>query len=432
MTGRLTPRRTLSSSSTTTTTTTTTSLPLPDFTNPSFDPAEYLNQALPQLTITSPSLSLSSSPSSFSNPAVNRGPPSSATATSSATGTVSLSDLSTQIQSLLSRINAQNVRLSNTLTQLTDEILRSGGRLAYEVEVLRGETIALSDTLTERLRGDVERFSSVGVDHRDPKEEEGEDEEEAGQGTRIAAAPAPVPYQEGRGGEGEEEPEFIVKLRTLNQVRARLEDVVHIFGQAMEWPLPPSELSLTSSFISVSAPEPSGTDSQSRSQNQSREEKGQEMFRKFRKEVSALLQQAESSDEHEHGGGRGGHVDVGVGVEAAARRVEALRTLASVWKGSAEEKARTRFVDSLAKMVDDRRRALEQQQQQQQQRAAGRGKDSTRADSRQRGTPAEKSRQGTGQNRDGESSATGGVGGGGAASGLLRNLQRLRDEIYLE
>jgi hypothetical protein len=33
--------------------------------------------------------------------------------------------------------------------QLTDEILRSGGRLAYEVEVLRGETIGLSETLTE-------------------------------------------------------------------------------------------------------------------------------------------------------------------------------------------------------------------------------------------------------------------------------------------
>jgi hypothetical protein len=35
----------------------------------------------------------------------------------------------------------------------------------------------------------------------------------------------------------------------LNQVRSRLEDVVQTFGDAMSWPLPPSELTFSSSVL---------------------------------------------------------------------------------------------------------------------------------------------------------------------------------------
>lgn len=299
---------------------------LPDFSDPSFDPADFLNDTLPPLALAS------------SQPHT-RTP-----------GAVPLSDLSTQVQSLLSQINAQNVRLSTTLTQFTDEILRSGGRLAYEVEVLRGEAIGLRDSLTEGLQDDIARFVP---------ESQADGEIDAGERPTV------------------EDPEYIKRLRTLNQVRSRLEDVVHTFGEAMEWPLPPSEVSLTSSFISVSAPE-SGPESHSR------EEKGQEIIRKLRAEITELLDS--------NGGGQ-------AGVEAASRRVDAARTLAMVWKGSAEEKARNRFVDSLGKMVEDRQKALEQAEWQRRQS------------------------QRTVERRDSD---------GGPGGGIFKNLQRLREEIYLE
>ena len=198
----------------------------PDFTDPSFDPAEFLNDVLPPLTL--------ASPQSYT--------PRGSTA-------VSLAELSTQVQSILTQINAQNVRLSNNLTQLTDEILRSGNRLAYEVEVLRGEAIGLSETLTEALRDDIARFVPDTVESNREANPESEDDGEKAQAVN-------------NGEETVRDPEFITKLRTLNQVRARLEEVVQTFGDSMEWPLPPSETSLTSSFISVSAPEP-GSEAQS-------------------------------------------------------------------------------------------------------------------------------------------------------------------------
>lgn len=331
----------------------------PNFADPNFDPAEFLNDSLPPLTAAS------------LQPNASRAP-----------GSVPLTELSAQVQSLLSQISAQNVRLSSTLSQLSDEILRSGGRLAYEVEVLRGETIGLSETLTEVLRDDIAKFvpedSSIAIAATDPlrkanlasgtadetpstKEEETTEEQETA--TRT-------------------DPEYITNLRTLNQVRSRLEDVVQTFGDAMEWPLPPSEISFSSSFISVSGPE-MGAD------GHDQEEKGQETMKKLRTEIVELLES--------EGGGHAGY-------DAALRRVEALRTLASVWKGSAEEKARIRFVDSLARIVEERRRVLEHQH--------------AMAEQNQRGP---RSRE---QRRDSDSGAPGG--------GLFRNLQRLREEIYLE
>ncbi|KAI1836361.1 hypothetical protein DTO006G1_2570 [Penicillium roqueforti] len=323
----------------------------PNFADPNFDPAEFLNDSLSPLTVAS------------AQPSASRSP-----------GSVPLTELSAQVQSLLSQISAQNIRLSSTLSQLTDEILRSGGRLAYEVEVLRGETIGLSETLTEVLRDDITKFvpGPSPEDGRKAEQEEdaptNEDESAETEDKNKPAAPT--------------DPEYITNLRTLNQVRSRLEDVVQTFGDAMSWPLPPSEISFSSSFISVSGPDlgPEGQD---------REEKGQEMMKKLRAEVTELLDS--------EGGGY-------AGLDAANRRVEALRTLAIVWNASAEEKARNRFVDSLANIVEDRRRTLDQQQADQNQR----GQSKFRFEAR----------------RDSDS--------GAPAGGLFRNLQRLREEIYLE
>lgn len=328
----------------------------PNFSDPNFDPAEFLNDTLSPLTVAS------------LQPNASRAP-----------GSVPLSELSAQVQSLLSQISAQNVRLSSTLSQLSDEILRSGGRLAYEVEVLRGETIGLSETLTEVLHEDISKF--VSESPSDPKAiVASESAPDAIEGTTPAKEDAGTTTESGDGVTND--PEYITNLRTLNKVRSRLEDVVQTFGDAMEWPLPPSEISFSSSFISVSGPDV-GID------GHDQEEKGQETLKKLRTEISDLLE----SD----GGGF-------AGFEAANRRVEALRILTTVWKGSAEEKARQRFVENLGRIVDERRRALEHQQ--------------AMADQSQR---VSRSRE---QRRDSDS--------GGAGGGLFRNLQRLREEIYLE
>lgn len=330
----------------------------PNFADPNFDPADFLNGSLSSLTVSS------------LQPNASRTP-----------GSVPLTELSAQVQSLLSQISAQNVRLSSTLSQLSDEILRSGGRLAYEVEVLRGETIGLSETLTEVLRDDIAKFvpdssstTETGATSGRKAELEQEVNEDPSTKEENAAEQEDTTIPS--------DPEYITNLRTLNKVRSRLEDVVQTFGDAMEWPLPPSEISFSSSFISVSGPE-MGTE------GHDQEERGQESMKKLRTEITELLES--------EGGGRAGY-------DAAARRIEALRTLSAVWKGSAEEKARIRFVDSLARIVEERRRILEHQQ--------------AMVDQNQR--PRVRSEQ----RRDSDS--------GAPSSGLFRNLQRLREEIYLE
>ena len=244
------------------------------FLQPNFDPADYLNNALPSLSTRS-------------------------TQTGRA---VPLPELSTQLQTLLSQLNAQTNRLSNTLTQLTDEIIRSGGRLAYEVEVLRGETTGLTDSLENGLRKDIEVFAPS-------QKAETEDEKAGGTSDRKS-----------------NQPEYLERLQTLSSARERLDQVIKTFGDAMAWPLAPSELSMTSSIISVSAPD-AGDDARSR------EEKGKAYMDKVRSEINDLLSSGQTAE--------------------AEQKVEQMRILAEVWKGTAEEKARARLVEGLQKIVDE-------------------------------------------------------------------------------
>lgn len=279
---------------------------LQPFLNPSFDPADYLNATLPLLYTSN---------------------------SQSARGGVPLAELSTQTQTLLSHLSAHTTRLTTTLTQLTDEILRSGSRLAYEVEVLRGETLGLSEALTEGLQEDVAKFVPGGLDQELARRPSRAVETN---GNRRRSSTVTVPKTPVR----EEapaivDPPYIQKLRTLTLVRSRLETVIKTFGDAMAWTFPPSEVSVTSSFLSVSAPEPG-------SEMHSTEEKGQQVSKKLRDEIADLLIGGDPVD----------------GIEAAAKRVEELKELAIVWKGTAEERARTKFVDNLAKMVEDRHRDL--------------------------------------------------------------------------
>ncbi|OAA43747.1 hypothetical protein NOR_04322 [Metarhizium rileyi] len=332
---------------------------LRDFLDPSFDPAVYLNASLPPLAAKQ--------------------------ASSHAGNAVPLTELSAQAQTLLSQLNTQTTRLSNTLTQLTDDILRSGSRLAYEVELLRGETLSLSETLHETLKEDIEVFIPGGLElnHEPKKEAAKRDEAEDLEKQGIDASPTADADAATSANDDSADPEYIRQLQTLTLVRSRLESVIKTFGDAMDFTFPPSEVSVSSGFLSVSAPEPG-------SEQQSSEEKGQKVLQRLRDEIADLL----------------GGEDPVQGIESAAARIEELKELAIVWKGTAEEKGRSRFIESLAKMVEDRHRDLVREMDQ-----------ATRREGRGTGAQARK-QEGTGE----EAKVLGGF-------GLISQLQKLRSGL---
>jgi hypothetical protein len=275
---------------------------LQPFLQPTFEPSAFLNASLPPLQTQQQR-----------------------TTPGTAQDSVPLAELSTQAQTLLSQLNAHTTRLSSTLTQLTDDILRSGSRLAYEVELLRGETLNLSETMNESLKDDIKKFVPEGL----PQEHEVRPMDD-GEKSRADVAEAP------RDEISEDDPEHIKQLQTLTLVRARLESVIKTFGDAMEFVFPPSELSVSSSFLSVSAPEPG-------SAQQSSEQKGQEILKKLRDEIHNTLTKTDDPIQ---------------GIASAAERIEELKELTQVWKGTSEEKGRAKFIESLAKMVEDRHKEL--------------------------------------------------------------------------
>ncbi|RAL67981.1 hypothetical protein DID88_008705 [Monilinia fructigena] len=253
---------------------------LQPFLDPSFDPADYLNSALPPL-------------------------------------------------------QSSNIS-SSSRNSLTDEILRSGSHLAYEVEVLRGETLGLSEALTEGLHDDVEKFVPGGLENDLTRKAMRSGDLHGTSRARSTTLTIPkTPPAEDTNSNKIIDPPYITQLRTLTLVRSRLDTVIKTFGDAMAWTFPPSEVSVTSSFLSVSAPEPG-------SEAHSTEERGQQVSKKIRDEIADLLIGNDPID----------------GIEAAAKRVQELKELALVWKGTAEERARSKFVESLAKMVEDRHRDL--------------------------------------------------------------------------
>ncbi|KAI9876192.1 MAG: hypothetical protein M1830_007059 [Pleopsidium flavum] len=345
-----------------------------------FDPIDHLNATLPSLTLSS------------TQPHPLRQPSS-----------ISLSEASTQVQTLLSQFNAQTSRLSENLTQLTDEILRSGGRLAYEVEVLRSESTGLTEALTDWLRDDISKFVPDGLTLVLKYSSNGQNGEAW---SRRLSSPLMVEKApKGHTDHSEEledgiDPPYIIQLRTLTLVRSRLESVINTFGEAMEWTLCPSDSTIASSFISVSAPEPA-VDSHGR------EQKGKEVAKKLRDEISKALVS--------NGDGEAGLI-------AATKRVEELRDLATVWKGTAEEKARIKFVEGLARMIEDRAKTLERDAWEKRHRD---GPERTASSRKPAVSPSKSGRPSGEYERNGKS-----VGEGGP--GFLRNLQRLRDEIYLD
>ncbi|KAI9776149.1 MAG: hypothetical protein M1839_000565 [Geoglossum umbratile] len=346
------------------------------FLDPHFSATDYLNTSLSSLSTSSNQPHQSSS-------------------------SVVLAELSTQTQTLLSQLSAHASRLSNTLTQLTDEMLRSGSRLAYEVEVLRGDTMGLSEALRDRLTVDVERFVRGGLNADPaPTEREGAlngDEQARREDNGAIGAKDEVAQPD--------LPPYISQLQTLTLVSKRLETVIKVFGDAMDWTLPPSETSLTSSFISVSAPEPGY-------QTSSQEEKGQEVSRKMKQEIADLLASGRSDTDNGHG------------IEAARKRVGELRSLALVWKGTAEEKARIKFVEELARLVEEEQKAFERELGERRRRQGTHTERTAASLRKQDGTPirAGETPETTDQGRFGWGSRDGGY-------GLINHLQKMRSGL---
>lgn len=259
-----------------------------------FDPVQYLDDALPSLALTSKGTSARQARSA------------------------QVQSVYSETQDFLSKLNTYNVRTSTELTTLTDEILRSGNRLAYEVEVLRSDAGNLFDLLSVTLQDDIKHFVR----------------DEAGQDGNPAST---VDLKDAQKiSSSNRDPEFMHQLRLLGHVKSRLEEVIRVFGDALKWPIPPSDVSVTSSLISVSAPELGVA-------NSAEDDRARATIRQYREEITDLL--------HSEGGGQ-------AGLNAAQKRVESFQDLAIVWKGTAEEKARNKVVDGFAKIVEDRRRAL--------------------------------------------------------------------------
>jgi hypothetical protein len=163
---------------------------LPALTADRFDAVDYLNDALPTLSLSTQQSSKTSR-------------------------TNQLQTASTDTQALLSKLNTRKIRSSTDLTSLTDEILRSGNRLAYEVEILRGDVNNFYDLLNDTLKEDIAQF--VRQETAAPTTDESNGES------------APATAQKSI------DPAFITQLRTLNLIRSRLESVISLFGDAMKW-----------------------------------------------------------------------------------------------------------------------------------------------------------------------------------------------------
>ncbi|KAK0943243.1 hypothetical protein LTR29_005227 [Friedmanniomyces endolithicus] len=327
-----------------------------------FDPVDYLNSTLPALSTTSTPVQ-----------SAQHG------------RTVPLSELNAQLQTLLSQVNAQMTRWSNTLTQLTDEIIRSGSRLAYEVEVLRGDTTGLTDVLDNRLKKEIElmapRRDALNGEHLEHEVDTSSPHDE--DPSRASST---------------NEPECLNQLRTLTAVRSRLDAVIQVFGDAMAWPLAPSELSSSgaaSSLLSISGP---ASDADARD----REAKSKVYMETLRAEIN---DQTGTGDEI-------------TSLAAAAARLEDLRGLAEVWKGTVEEKARLRLVESLLRPVEERLRVVERTGQQ------ARGAPVS--------LPSSSAPRGADLRYGDLSASSQRAAGEGGGYGFLQNLRNLRDEMYLE
>ena len=313
-----------------------------------------------------------------------------------------LSTLASQTQSHVSTLSAQTSRLSATLTSLTDDILRTGSRLAYEVELLRGEAISLAETLSASgpLDNSIRRFVPGGLDR--PSGPEPHKAISNSDDKPMSVAPTVSPAT------ADNEPTSLPRLRTLLHVRSQLQSTIQTFNVALSFPFPPSLLNTgVAAFVSISAPTPSANGANNNSAGGSveaeLEAKGQAALARLKGEVTDLLAAGEA--------------------DKADARVAELRDVCRVWKGTGEEKARLKWVDGLEALVEEDVRKRSERERERDARRNPPGAAVGTTASAATAASSSSSSVGRAAIADGERRS------GTPTTGFLR---RLRDEIYAE
>ena len=330
---------------------------LQPFLSTSFSPTEYLNAHL-----SSPPSGLSKSPQQSQ----------------------SLATLASETQSHITRLTTQQTRLSTVLTELTDDILRTSSRLAYEVELLRGEAVSLCESLSSQgpLQEAIQRFVPDGLDLAPAASSS-----PSAPGSTLNPT-SPAKNETGTDAANPHEPSALSQLRTLHRIRTQLQNVIQTFNLALSFPLPPSLLATpASAILSIQSP---NTDPDA-------ENKGQAALSKLKTEITDLMRGDEK--------------------EKAQQRVKQLREVCGVWKGTNEEKARLKWVEGLELLVGLREEEKEEKEK-------GREMLLPR---RPASTTGGKMRDASAVRGDKEGASRSGTPSTGA--GFLR---RLRDEIYLD
>ena len=160
--------------------------------------------------------------------------------------------------------------------------------------------------------------------------------------------------------------------------------MIHVFGDAMSWPLAPSEASNTASSLASSS---------ITAETRIHKEKAKQYCEALQQELRDL--------------GSGGNSLAGL--DTATARLDAQRELAEVWKGTAEERARLKIVESLQKSLDERREMLTRSLPNQLRASAG---------------PASRSVD----HRHGEADTTRAASEGS----FMQGLRALKDDLYLD
>ncbi|KAF8456662.1 hypothetical protein BGX38DRAFT_1162462 [Terfezia claveryi] len=301
------------SSTTTNTSTLLTDPILAPFLAPSFTVVDYVNSTLPPLL--PPSTTLPTQPKHDTKVQLQQ-QLSQPSHVSSNHNALPLSQIHPKITALLSALDIQTHRLITHLQNLTDEILRVAPRLSYEVEVLRGGVVGLGEDL-EKMGSKAARFSpSASKDSADV----------------TSAGDCGL----------NNKPEALKRLETLSTIRARLEEVIAIFGEAMNWPLPvatsESSTQNTNSNLGVNSPSyynlspaPSPPP--------------------FIKEINKANSAAKAATKTVNPTAEISYFLAANLVPQARSRIQELRLLAGVFKGTIEGGIRLELVEELARKV---------------------------------------------------------------------------------
>ncbi|KAF3917435.1 hypothetical protein ABW21_db0207353 [Orbilia brochopaga] len=274
-----------------------------------FSPAAYLNSTLPPLTPTS------------------------------------LHSLHSTSTTLLSSLDVHLSRLQATLSALTDEILRATPRLSYEVQVLRSDVVSLADILSSpRTRQLTQCLADVSLEDSSQAQSDPSPADAVITATATDVADSGAKNAENVAKHSDTttttsaKPQVLKRLEILALVRRHLEDVVKVFGEAMEWtltdtqktsiPLPTTSTSSLGAYIPPSrTPSPAVFDGRKKPASASHNSNAGTGSDRITDEISYLL----LNDE----------------IDQATQKVEELARLCDVWKNTSEHDARLRFVENL-------------------------------------------------------------------------------------